>query len=178
MGDRMTLFAMTERAMSAQLVRMNAATSNLANAGSVAGSEEEAYRPIRPVFRAELDRASGLTSVRSDGLVESQTAPTKRYDPGNPLADESGHVFEAPVDETRDVAGRDRAVAHAPPRCLHLDERFEPQQTSRSIAHDLDVDSSDATLILHRAGYLIRADGASGAVARHVDASHASTDCA
>ena len=125
MGDRMTLFAMTERAMSAQLVRMNAATSNLANAGSVAGSEEEAYRPIRPVFRAELDRASGLTSVRSDGLVQSQTAPTKRYDPGNPLADETGHVFEAPVDETRDVAGRDGAVAHAPPRCLHLDERFE-----------------------------------------------------
>ena len=55
MGDRMTLFAMTERAMSAQLVRMNAATSNLANAGSVAGSEEEAYRPIRPVFAAEVD---------------------------------------------------------------------------------------------------------------------------
>ena len=103
MGDRMTLFAMTERAMSAQLVRMNAATSNLANAGSVAGSEEEAYRPIRPVFRAELDRASGLTSVRSDGLVQSQTAPTKRYDPGNPLADETGHVFEAPVDETAEM---------------------------------------------------------------------------
>lgn len=103
MGDRMTLFAMTERAMSAQLVRMNAATSNLANAGSVAGSEEEAYRPIRPVFRAELDRASGLTSVRSDGLVQSQAAPTKRYDPGNPLADETGHVFEAPVDETAEM---------------------------------------------------------------------------
>ena len=89
-----------------------------------------------------------------------------------------GTLKEAPVDETRDVAGSDRAVAHAPPRCLHFDERFEPQQTSRSIAHDLDVDSSDATLILQRAGHLIRTDGASGAVARHVDARHASTDCA
>jgi flagellar basal-body rod protein FlgC len=102
-GNRMTLFSMTERAMSAQLVRMNAATSNLANAGSVASSEAEAYRPIRPVFATELDRATGLSSVRSDGLVRSETAPTKRYDPGHPLADETGHIWEAPVDESAEM---------------------------------------------------------------------------
>lgn len=102
-SNRMTLFSMTERAMSAQLVRMNAATSNLANAGSVASSEAEAYRPIRPVFATELDRATGLSSVRSDGLVRSETAPTKRYDPGHPLADETGHIWEAPVDESAEM---------------------------------------------------------------------------
>lgn len=103
-GDRpMTLFAMTENAMSAQLVRMNAATSNLANAGSVARSEGEAYRPIRAVFAAELDQATGLTSVRSDGLMRSETAPTKRYEPGHPLADEEGFIWEAPVDETAEM---------------------------------------------------------------------------
>lgn len=99
----MTLFSMTEQAMSAQLVRMNTATSNLANAGSVARTEEEAYRPIRVVFATELDRASGLASVRSDGIVRSETAPTKRYDPGHPLADAEGHVWEAPVDETAEM---------------------------------------------------------------------------
>lgn len=103
MADRLTLFAMTERAMSAQMVRMNAATSNLSNAGSVSTTEADAYRPIRPVFRAELDRASGLSTVSSGGLVRSQEAPIKRYDPGNPLADETGHVFEAPVDETAEM---------------------------------------------------------------------------
>ena len=103
MADRLTLFAMTERAMSAQMVRMNAATSNLSNAGSVSTTEADAYRPIRPVFRAELDRASGLSTVRSGGLVRSQEAPIKRYDPGNPLADNTGHVFEAPVDETAEM---------------------------------------------------------------------------
>lgn len=102
-GNRMTLFSMTERAMSAQLVRMNAATSNLANAGSVASSEAEAYRPIRAVFATELDRATGIASVRSDGLVRSETAPTKRYDPGHPLADETGHIWEAPVDESAEM---------------------------------------------------------------------------
>ena len=103
-GDqRMTLFSMSERAMSAQLVRMNAATSNLANAGSVSTREQDAYRPLRAVFAVELDEASGLASVRSDGLVRSETAPTKRYDPSHPLADEDGHVFEAPVDETAEM---------------------------------------------------------------------------
>ena len=99
----MTLFNLTERAMSAQMVRMNAATSNLANAGSVSSTEAEAYRPIRAVFTTELDRASGLAGVRSDGLVRADTAPTKHYDPGHPLANAQGYVFEAPVDESAEM---------------------------------------------------------------------------
>lgn len=99
----MSLFSLTERAMSAQLVRMNAATSNLANAGSIASSEGEAYRPIRAVFASELDAASGLSSVRSEGLVRSETAATRRHDPGHPLADADGNVWEAPVDESAEM---------------------------------------------------------------------------
>ena len=102
-GRPLTLFNLTERAMSAQLVRMNAATSNLANAGSVARSEDQAYRPIRAVFTTELDRASGLTSVSSGALMRSETEPTKRYDPGHPLADGEGFVFEAGVDESAEM---------------------------------------------------------------------------
>lgn len=98
-----TLFSLTTRAMSAQMVRMNAATSNLANAGSVASTEEGAYRPIRAVFATELDRASGLAGVTTTGLVRSQTAPTRRHDPSNPLADKDGYVWEAPVDETAEM---------------------------------------------------------------------------
>lgn len=99
----MTLFSLTERAMQAQMVRMNAATSNLANAGSVSSTEEGAYRPIRAVFATELDRASGLASVSSSELVRSEAAPTKRYDPAHPLADADGHVWEAPVDESAEM---------------------------------------------------------------------------
>lgn len=99
----MTLFSLTTRAMSAQMVRMNAATSNLANAGSVSSTEEGAYRPIRAVFAVELDKASGLAGVTTSGLVRADTAPTKRHDPSNPLADANGDVFEAPVDETAEM---------------------------------------------------------------------------
>jgi flagellar basal-body rod protein FlgC len=99
----MTLFSLTERAMSAQLVRMNAATSNLANAGAVASSEQAAYRPIRAVFASELDRASGLATGSARALVRSQDAAIRRYDPGHPLADETGHIYEASVDESAEM---------------------------------------------------------------------------
>ena len=41
--------------MSAQLVRMNTTASNLANATTVAGSEKDAFRAKRPVFKALLE---------------------------------------------------------------------------------------------------------------------------
>lgn len=105
MPDRqpMTLFSLTTRAMSAQMVRMNAATSNLANAGSVSTTQDGAYRPIRAVFAVELDRASGLAGVTTSGLMRADTAATRRHDPTHPLADKDGYVFEAPVDETAEM---------------------------------------------------------------------------
>ncbi len=98
-----SFFDIGHRAMSAQLVRMNTAASNLANAGSVAGSEQEAYRPMRTVFEQELDRASGLSSVRVGGVIREDVAPIRRHDPGHPLADENGFVWEAPVDESAEM---------------------------------------------------------------------------
>lgn len=102
-GRPVTLFSLTENAMTAQLVRMNAATSNLANAGSVASSEDQAYRPIRAVFATELDRATGIASIRTEGLVRSELEPTKRYEPNNPMADDDGFIWESPVDETAEM---------------------------------------------------------------------------
>ena len=64
MAPPLTLFDVALRGMSAQLVRMNAAASNLANAGTISGTAEGTYRPIRAVFSQDLDRATGLASVR------------------------------------------------------------------------------------------------------------------
>ncbi len=103
MADPMNVFTVAQRAMSAQLVRMNAAASNLANAGSVTGNQNDAYRPMRPVFATELDQASGLATVRVNAMVRSDAEPIKRYEPGNPLADAEGNVFAAPVDENAEM---------------------------------------------------------------------------
>lgn len=103
MAAPLNLFTVGQRAMSAQLVRMNAAASNLANAGSVAATEGEAYRPMRAVFAEQLDQASGLSTVRVGGVIRSDVAAVKRHEPGHPLADENGDVWAAPVDENAEM---------------------------------------------------------------------------
>ena len=102
-GDNLSLFSVAQRGMSAQLVRMNAAASNLANAGAVSNSEEEAFRPLRPVFSEQLDRANGLSTVRIDGVYRSDAAPVRRHEPGHPLADANGDVWDSSVDETAEM---------------------------------------------------------------------------
>lgn len=99
----MTIFQVAGRAMSAQLVRMNTTASNLANAGGVAGSEAAAYKTMKPVFRTSYDQATGLATVDVERIVAAGEAPAKRYDPSNPMADKDGNVFDAAVDETREL---------------------------------------------------------------------------
>lgn len=103
LGSPLTLFGLAQRGMSAQLVRMNAAASNLANAGSVAGSEQGAYKPIRAVFSEDLDRASGLSTVAVSGVMREQAAAVRQHDPDHPLADANGDVWSAPVDENAEM---------------------------------------------------------------------------
>lgn len=98
-----SLFDLARGAMSAQLVRMNAAASNLANAGTVAGSAEGTYRPIRTVFAEQLDKASGLSGVRVAGVIRENAAPVKQYDPDHPLADKDGNIWTSPVDENAET---------------------------------------------------------------------------
>ena len=99
----LSLFGLAQHALSAQLVRMNAAASNLANAGTVSGTAEGAYQPIRAVFAQELDRASGLASVRVSAMVRDRAAPVKQHNPDHPLADAEGNVWTSPVDESAET---------------------------------------------------------------------------
>jgi flagellar basal-body rod protein FlgC len=99
----MTLFEVAGRAMSAQLVRMNASASNLANAGTVSASEEAAYRPVRPVFAEQLDKQTGLSTVRVSALMRETAAPIRTHNPDHPLADANGDVWGAPVDENAEM---------------------------------------------------------------------------
>lgn len=102
-GQPLSVFQVSGRAMSAQLIRMNTTASNLANAGGVAGSADTAYKTLKPIFRTSFDQATGLSTVDVQQIVTAGEAPTKRYDPANPLADKDGNVFDAAVDETREL---------------------------------------------------------------------------
>ncbi|RZJ98344.1 MAG: flagellar basal body rod protein FlgC [Novosphingobium sp.] len=99
----MNIFDVAQRGMSAQLVRMNAASSNLANAGSVAGSEEGAYRPIRAVFAEQLDKTSGLSTVNVQSVMRENAKAVREHNPDHPLADANGDVWTSPVDENTEM---------------------------------------------------------------------------
>lgn len=103
MSQPLSIFQVSGRAMSAQLVRLNTTASNLANAGNVGTTADAAYKTLKPVFRTQFDAASGMATVNVESVVQAGEAPTKRYDPGNPLADKDGNVFDSAVDETREL---------------------------------------------------------------------------
>ena len=102
MNGNFSVFDISGRTMSAQLVRLNTTASNLANAGTVAGSEKEAFRSLKPVFRTVMD-AQGRATVQVDQVTSTRMAPAKRYDPSNPLADKDGNVWEAAVDSAAEL---------------------------------------------------------------------------
>jgi flagellar basal-body rod protein FlgC len=100
----MDIFDVSGRAMSAQLVRLNTTASNLANAGSVAGSEAAAYRSRKAIFATALDAASNArATVDVEQVVTAGPVPVRRHEPGHPLADKDGYVWEAGVDATAEM---------------------------------------------------------------------------
>ncbi|HKR18107.1 MAG TPA: flagellar basal body rod protein FlgC [Rhizorhapis sp.] len=102
MAGPMNIFDIAGRAMSAQLVRLNATASNLANAGTVTGDARTAFRAIKPVFQTIADEP-GVATVKVDKVVQSDVQPVKRHDPGHPLADANGDVWEAGVDQSAEL---------------------------------------------------------------------------
>jgi flagellar basal-body rod protein FlgC len=89
-------------AMAAQSVRLNTIASNLANADSVAGSENEAYRARKPVFAAVMDAGAG-GRVQVLDVVQSAEPLRKAYEPGNPLANADGMVFYPNVNQVAEM---------------------------------------------------------------------------
>ena len=98
MTEMRTIFDLGTRALSAQMHRLNATASNLANAGSVSGSADSAYRPLRAVFAVdEALPGSGLAAPRADRIVALDREPARLFRPDHPQADAEGYVFEAPI---------------------------------------------------------------------------------
>ncbi len=122
----LSTFDIAGRAMAAQLVRMNAIASNLANAGGVAGSEQGAYRALKPVFQTRYDGAAATVDV---ARMARTGTPEKRLDPQHPLADASGHVWAAAVDPNQEMVEMVETARH-------YANNVEVLSTARSLAQD------------------------------------------
>lgn len=100
------VFDVAGTGMSAQQLRMNTTASNMANANSVHGSEQEAYRSRHPHFQAVMDRFDNPESagVRVDNIVRSDAPVEQRYQPDHPEADEDGYVYGSNVNPIEEMA--------------------------------------------------------------------------
>ena len=100
----MDVFDIAGSGMSAQTVRLNTTSSNIANAESVSSNMDETYRARQPVFATQLQHAmknddfafnNGQTAgagVRVAGIVESDAPLQMRYEPHHPMANDEGMV--------------------------------------------------------------------------------------
>src|SRR5690348_15096594 len=111
------VFDIAGSGLSAQSVRLNTVASNLANADSISGDPATVYKARHPVFqavRASLGAhapgaAAGASqgsdaAVRVAGIVQNNTPPSSRYEPGNPLADSNGYVYAPNVNVVEEMA--------------------------------------------------------------------------
>lgn len=80
--------------LEAQSVRMRVVSENLANAQSTGASPgADPYSRKTVSFRAEIDRAAGVSSVRLRDIGTDVTTPFRtEHDPSNPAADTNGNV--------------------------------------------------------------------------------------
>lgn len=86
------VFNIASSALGAQSARLNAVSSNLANADSVVGSDGRPYRAKQVVFAATPVGNEGGQGVRVTQVVESAAPLRLNYDPKSPFANEQGYV--------------------------------------------------------------------------------------
>jgi flagellar basal-body rod protein FlgC len=109
------VFDIAGSGLAAQSVRLNTVASNLANADSISSDPNKVYKARHPVFeavRTALSNTGSDVAVKVNGIVENNSPPSARYEPGNPLADTQGYVY-APnvnvIEEMVDMISASRA---------------------------------------------------------------------
>jgi len=86
--------------LSAERLRMNVISNNIANANTISSADGEPYKRksvvMEPIsdnnFSLNLSENLKTCGVEVTGIVQDNSMPTLKYDPSNPLADEDGFV--------------------------------------------------------------------------------------
>ncbi|HVY98423.1 MAG TPA: flagellar basal body rod protein FlgC [Dongiaceae bacterium] len=91
--DLMDSLAISAAGMRVQGERLRVISENIANADSVSEAPGgDPYRRKTITFRNELDRQAGLDLVKVQKVGLDPSEFTRKYDPNNPAADNSGYV--------------------------------------------------------------------------------------
>ena len=82
----------------AQSVRMRVISENIANQNSVASSPNyDPYRRKIVTFQTDLFKVNGVEIVKPGRIDFDQKEFGKKYEPGNPAADDAGYVKQSNV---------------------------------------------------------------------------------
>lgn len=90
--------------LSAERLRMDTITSNIANATTTRGENGKPYVRKIAVFQENLDKEKGLNGVKAVGIVEDTSPLQQVYDPAHPDADENGYVTMPNVNILNEMA--------------------------------------------------------------------------
>jgi flagellar basal-body rod protein FlgC len=103
------IFGIAGSALNAQTVRMNTTASNLANAGSVASTDKDAFRAKRTTFKTIMEQQVGSNDTNNKGgvkvaaITDDPKTISRMSDPGNPSADKDGYVYLSNVSEMSEM---------------------------------------------------------------------------
>ena len=105
--DRIIYTSMTGANAAAQ--RQSVLAHNLANAGTVASTDKDAFRGKRVTFTAIMDAQtasldqSNLGGVKVAHISDDPKSISRMQDPGNPSADKDGYVYLSNVNEMSEM---------------------------------------------------------------------------
>jgi flagellar basal-body rod protein FlgC len=105
MEDLMKTMRLSTAGMKAQGTRLRVIAENVANADSLPTEPgREPYRRRVVTFKNELDRATGLQTVRVKNIRADRGEFPQRFDPNHPAADANGYVRTPNVNSLIEIA--------------------------------------------------------------------------
>ncbi len=106
-----SLYETAGSAMSAQTIRLNTVSSNLANADSVASNPNDVYKALKPVFSSVYNQfeaggtpANGAVPVQIADVIEVESLVEGRFEPDNPLSNNDGYVYYSGINVVGEMA--------------------------------------------------------------------------
>ena len=90
--------------LSAERLRMDTITSNIANSETTRGEDGKPYVRKVAVFQENVNNALGLNGVKAVGIVEDESPLRQVYDPTHPDANEEGYVIMPNVNLLNEMA--------------------------------------------------------------------------
>lgn len=90
--------------LTAERLRMDTITSNVANATTTRGVDGKPYVRKVAVFQESLDKEKGLNGVKAVGIIEDESPLRTTYDPSHPDANDEGYVTMPNVNILNEMA--------------------------------------------------------------------------